>query len=51
MAEINKVELAKQIRNDYYKQWRKNNKEKVKQYNQNKWLKKAEKLLQEKEVE
>jgi hypothetical protein len=51
MAEIDRVELARQIRNEYYKQWRKDNKEKTRQYNQNKWLKKAEKLLQEKEVE
>ena len=35
---------AKQIRKDYYKSWRNNNKDKVKKYNSKNWQKRAEKL-------
>ncbi len=36
-----KQELAKKARTDYYKQWRKENKERIKKYNVNYWTKKA----------
>lgn len=39
-------ELAKQERLEYYRNWRKNNKEKIKQSNANYWKRKAEKRLQ-----
>lgn len=35
---------ATQIRNDYYKEWRKNNKDKVKKYYENYWKKRAESI-------
>lgn len=34
-------ELALEARREYYREWRKNNKEKVAEYNRNYWLKKA----------
>lgn len=34
-------ELARKKRNEYHRNWRKNNPDKVKQYNQNYWLKRA----------
>ena len=36
-----KQELAKKARTDYYKKWRKENKERIKEYNANYWAKKA----------
>ena len=34
-------ELALEARREYYREWRKNNKEKIAEYNRNYWLKKA----------
>ena len=44
---INLEELARKERNEYFKNWRANNKENVKRHNQNYWIRKAEKKLQE----
>ena len=41
------IKVAKEERNAYARQWRKLNKEKIRQYNSNYWRKRAEKLLQE----
>jgi len=38
------IELAKEARNAYYKEYRKNNKEKIKKANQKYWLKRAKEL-------
>lgn len=38
--------LANETRKNYYKDWRKNNKDKIKKYNSNYWQKRAEKLRQ-----
>ena len=40
-------ELARQERLEYFRQWRANNKDKVKQHNQNYWIKKAQQKLDE----
>ena len=40
-----KQELARALRNQYLRQWKKNNPEKVKQYRQNYWDRKAEEIL------
>ena len=40
-------EMAKEECRRYYREWRQNNKDKVKQYNTDRWLRKAEKRLQE----
>lgn len=40
-------EAAKEERLNYFREWRRNNPEKVKQHNKNYWLKRAEKKLQE----
>ncbi len=42
-------ERARQIRNEYMRQYRKKNKEKTKRYNQNYWRRKA--ALEQKETE
>jgi|HigsolmetaGSP11D_1036233.scaffolds.fasta_scaffold00512_8 hypothetical protein len=39
-------EKAREIRNQYYRDWRKKNPDKVRQYNQKRWLKKAQKELE-----
>lgn len=36
-----KDELAKQARNEYYKKYRQENKEKIREYNTNYWARKA----------
>ena len=36
--------LNETIRKEYYKEWRKNNKDKIKKYNERFWKKQAEKL-------
>ena len=38
-------EIARKERLEYFRNWRANNKEKVKKHNQNYWRKKAEKRL------
>ena len=38
---------AIKTRNDYYKEWRKNNKDKVRKYYENYWKKKAENINKE----
>ncbi len=40
---------ALEMRNEYYRQWRAANPEKVKQANQNYWRRKAEKALAERQ--
>lgn len=37
---------AAEVRKEYFREWRKKNKDKVKQHNQNYWLRKAEAKLQ-----
>lgn len=41
-------EKAKELRNQYAREWRKNNKDKVKQANHTYWLKQAQKNLEKK---
>lgn len=40
-------DLAKEIRREYYRQWRAANKDKVRQHNVNYWRKQAKKQLQQ----
>jgi hemerythrin-like domain-containing protein len=42
-----KEELAREARNEYHRQWRRNNPDKVKKNIENYWLRKAEKLLRD----
>ena len=42
-------QLGKEAQRDYHRQWRAKNKDKVKQYNKNYWIKKA--LLKDKGAE
>lgn len=44
MAE-NLKHYVDELRKNYYKKWREKNKEKIKEYNQKYWLKKAQKLV------
>lgn len=47
MPEITKIEeLARQIKNQKAKEWRDNNKEKVKEINKRYWLKKAKQKIE-----
>lgn len=39
-------EIARQLRNKKVREWRKNNKDKVKEINHRYWIKQAEKLLE-----
>ena len=52
---MDKYEVAAQIRRDYMREylreWRKKNPEKVREHQQNYWVRKAEKMLAEKENE
>lgn len=41
------LQLAKEIKNEKAREWRRNNKDKVKVINQRYWLKKAKKLKEE----
>lgn len=43
-------EIARKMRNQKAKEWRDNNKEKVKEINKRYWLNKAKKELEKKEV-
>ena len=43
-------EIARKIRNQKAKEWRDNNKEKVKEINKRYWINKAKKELEKKEV-
>lgn len=38
---------AKKIRNDYYRHWRANNKDRIREYNARYWAKRAERMAQE----
>lgn len=49
MLNNNLEEIARQERLEYFRQWRANNKDKVKQHNKNYWLRKAEQRLMENE--
>ena len=40
-------EIARRLKNEKAKQWRDNNKDKVKEINKRYWIKKAQKLLKE----
>lgn len=42
-------DLALELRREYYREWRKNNKEKIAEYNRNYWLKKAKEKKEGKE--
>lgn len=44
MTEKSIENLIKEAQKIYLKQWREKNKEKIKKYNQNYWLKKAQEL-------
>lgn len=48
MAEASKTAL--ELKRAYEREWRAKNKDKVKQYNQNYWQKKAEQLAKENEA-
>lgn len=39
--------FARDARNDYYRNWRANNKERVREYNARYWTKRAERMAQE----
>ena len=43
-------EKARELRKKYYKEWRKKNKEKVKQYMKNYWEKKAKEIEEQKHI-
>ena len=45
--QTNIEELARQERLEYFRTWRANNKERVKQHNENYWRRKAEKRAKE----
>lgn len=48
MNEVKSIEeLAREERLAYFRAWRAANKDKVKQHNQNYWLRKAEKRIEE----
>lgn len=38
---------AKKIRNEYYRHWRANNKDRIREYNARYWSKRAERMAQE----
>lgn len=38
---------ARDARNDYYRQWRANNKNRIREYNARYWAKRAERMAQE----
>jgi hypothetical protein len=42
-------QLAAEERRKYYREWRAKNKDKVKKYNEQRWIRKAEKLAAERE--
>ena len=42
---------AREVRNAYYREWRKKNPEKMKQYQENYWKKKAQKMQEQEEKE
>lgn len=44
-------EIAREERLAYFRNWRANNREKVKQHNQNYWLRKAEQRLEREKEE
>lgn len=44
-------EQAKKSRNDYYRQWRANNKDRIREYNARYWAKRAERMAQEQEIQ
>ena len=46
----NLEDIVRQLKNQKAKEWRDNNKEKVLEINRRYWLKKAKKVLEEKEV-
>lgn len=46
---MTKQELIKKAKNQYVREWRKKNRDKVKQYNDRYWEKKAEELLKAEE--
>jgi hypothetical protein len=49
MTEQELMDMARQERNRHLREWRANNKDKVKEYNERYWIKKAEKLAAERE--
>lgn len=44
MKSLNDDELAKFMQKEYFRNWRANNKDKIKEYNSKYWKKRAEKL-------
>ena len=51
MHGIDKEEMARQARNEYQREWRKANKDKVKEYNKRYWNKKYKEFKETKEDE
>jgi hypothetical protein len=49
LTEQELMDMARQERNRHLREWRANNKDKVKEYNERYWIKKAEKSLAERE--
>lgn len=47
MSENNIQQKVAEIKRDYFRNWRKNNKDKVKEINKRYWEKKAQQLLSE----
>lgn len=49
MTELEVQEMARRERNKYHREWRKRNKDKVKDANARYWIRKAAKLMAERE--
>lgn len=45
MSDVGLEEKARELKREYEREWRRKNPEKVKQYNRNRWLKKAKQQL------
>ena len=50
MLDKNLEEIARQERLEYFRQWRANNKDKVKKHNATYWQKRAERIIAEREA-
>lgn len=44
MENLNENEVARQMQREYFKNWRVNNKDKIKEYNSKYWKRRAKKL-------
>jgi hypothetical protein len=45
LSDVGLEEKARELKREYEREWRRKNPEKVKQYNRNRWLKKAKQQL------